>query len=133
MFQLCLRKIKILQAFLILNNNVSNNVKDKLVAVAVDSLHTENHQNCIKQLLQWLLILLFLSGKQEIFATIKETLNTNKIQGSSATSLISVLCYLTRYNPKEYFLDVMNILLPLTMGPNFKLRLYSQVRYFKYK
>lgn len=122
--------MKILQAFLILYNNASVNIKNKLSALAVESLYKENHQNCIKQLLQWLIILLFRSGNQEMFQKIKEIINTSKMQGNSVTSLLSVLCYLTRYNPKEYFLDVMNILLPLTMGPNFKLRLYSQVRYY---
>lgn len=116
-----------MQALLIMHGNISDTAKSDIIELITDSFCMESHQNCVRWIMQWILIELLRyhdSFLEVINAKIDDTGRTHK---STITSFIPVLYHLCREKDLAIMKDVINVMLAWTMGAHFKLRLYSQV------
>jgi hypothetical protein len=114
-----------MQALLLIHTHVKSE-ESKLVDVLVESFLMESHQPSVKHLMQWLLICL-LKQKNEFFIQhIGDKFQIADRRVATISSFIPILYHLV--TPRDEQSDqVVNLLLPHTMGPQFKLRIYSQV------
>lgn len=103
--------------------------RKELKSILIASICEESHQYCVRQLIAWLLIRLQQDdekGLETIIGYLEAPGAAMKI--SSITTLIIILYHLTLLSAKEYnFSNTIDLLLPWTMGANFKLRVYAQV------
>lgn len=128
-FQIHIRKLRILQTFLLLQPYLCASKKE-VVDVMLASIYTESHQHCVRQLIEWLLIRL-LNGDEDTLNIIVNGLESAvSTKVSTVSALISILYHVTLLNNTEdIWLRTMDLLLPWTMGANFKLRVYTQVKF----
>ncbi|XP_044746564.1 uncharacterized protein LOC123308086 [Coccinella septempunctata] len=122
-----LDKLRIVQAMLIIVNFIDRS-KDQLVQFILKSFCEESHQPSVKQLLQWLLIILVTETPDYLKLMIKKVETENFSHPSTVVTLIPVMYHLvTSLGDKVYWNEFTDALIPLMMGANFKLRVYSQV------
>lgn len=86
----------------------------------------ESHQNCVKHLMQLLLILINRDAVAIVFPIFKDKMRDENARVPSKIALLPIIYHLIHGN-ECYYEDFLITLLPFTMGPNFKLRLHSQV------
>lgn len=114
-----------MQAFLTIEPHIAQNKRQELTELIITSFCSESHQFCVKQIMQWLLIRLLCNNKNSL-TVIKDSLNSaDRTRVSSITAFVPVLYHLTTNIDCE---EVIDVILPWTMGAHFKLRLYAQVR-----
>ncbi|XP_045474733.1 uncharacterized protein LOC123680729 [Harmonia axyridis] len=122
-----LEKLRIVQAMLMIVH-FTDRSREKLVEFIMKSFCEETHQTSVKQLLQWLLIILVSQSPSYLSLMIEKVETTNLSNTSSVVALIPVVYHLvTSLKDEECWYQATNALLPWTMGANFKLRVYSQV------
>lgn len=120
-----------MQTLLLLQPFLSTS-KEKIKNLLLDCIYNENHQHCVKQLIEWLLIrLLDKNGEAlSIFTNLLEDLDISNKKISTLTTAIIILYHTALISLKEErLLNVIDLLLPWTMGANFKLRVYAQVMF----
>lgn len=92
------------------------------------SFYEEIHQPCVKQLFQLLLIRLL--NEIDYSSTIKRIIDGIKIgkqaKPSTICNFIPVLYHTVKCGPENDLNYFIEAILPLTMGANFKLRVFSQ-------
>ncbi|CAH0552971.1 unnamed protein product [Brassicogethes aeneus] len=126
--QIYIQKLRICQLLLIFSPQLENE-QTALRNFILRSFCEEIHQPCIRQLMQWLLILITKNDVYEQILTIKKTIDgSTKTQPSTIAAFIPVLMHLAVTN-QDFYLDVIQILLPYCMGAHFKLRVYSQIAF----
>ncbi|KAK9875335.1 hypothetical protein WA026_007731 [Henosepilachna vigintioctopunctata] len=121
-------KLRIVQALLLVGP-CSNESQDELITFIFNSFYEESHQASVKRLLQWLLIILILSDPFKHLEVMIEKLNISSLSHPSfLVALIPVVYHVILVlNSEKVWFQVSEIFLPLAMGANFKLRVYSQV------
>lgn len=108
--------------------HLADSSKNKVVKFILKSLCEESHQPSVKQLMQWLLIILVSKLPDHLSLIILMVGTANLSRPSSIVALIPVVYHLViSHEDEEYWFEVTDALLPWTMGANFKLRVYSQV------
>lgn len=94
----------------------------------INSFCEESHQPCVKQLMQFLLVLL-LSERDDCLTQISEAMdNASRTHVSTIVAFVPVLCHLGFRQNEEFIEKLIKGILEWTMGAHFKLRLYAQVR-----
>ncbi|XP_071050824.1 uncharacterized protein [Onthophagus taurus] len=119
-----IRYLRSAQAVLILTKYKTLRTPE-LFDVILKRLINDSHQTSVRQLMQWILIrLCSLCGRTE-FCILIEKFQSQQCE-STLTSLIVVL-YHIGFIRKAVIKSVIDVVLEHTMGPVFKLRVYSQV------
>lgn len=128
LFQIHIQKLRIIQALLLLQPRLVIS-KQALQDLMFKSICDESHQHCVKQLIEWLLIRL-LENNDKAIKIISEILISTKV--AATAMLIPILYHLALLRRTENdVVVVIELLLPWTMGANFKLRVYAQVIFKK--
>lgn len=118
--------MKIVQSLLLIYHKCTSETRTKIEEFAMNSLCNESHQNCVKQLLQWLIILLFYNKAYHILEFVNNMI-TEATHKSAVVSFIPILYHLSKQENEQFYESFILMYLPLTMGPHFKLRLHAQV------
>ncbi|RZC41348.1 uncharacterized protein BDFB_000226, partial [Asbolus verrucosus] len=129
--QIHLYKLRIMQALLLFHNYLKSE-KSKLINMIIESFSLESHQPSVRHLMQWLLICLLREDGEFSLKFIADKLKlVNNLRPAAVAGLIPVLYHLCLYQKEMYWSQVVDVFLPCTMGPQFKLRIYSQVALVK--
>ncbi|XP_066253515.1 uncharacterized protein [Euwallacea similis] len=117
-------KLRILQALLlvIFQCQLSDFQSEQISAFVLDCFEEENNQNCIKQILHWMLILIF----KDVSPILSWITSKPNFPPSVLINIIPSLYHLSILGNEETLNKTVNLVLPWTMGAQFKLRVYSQ-------
>ncbi|XP_066156354.1 uncharacterized protein [Euwallacea fornicatus] len=117
-------KLRILQALLLIifQCQVSDIQCQQISAFVLDCFEEENNQNCVKQILHWILILTV----QDVSPILSWITSKPNFPPSVLLNIIPSLYHLTILGNEEVLNKTVNLVLPWTMGALFKLRVYSQ-------
>lgn len=131
LFQIHFQKLRIIQTLLLLNNHIKTE-KQNLVNLIIDSFVIESHQPSVKHLMQWLLILLLQNEKHVFIDLINNKLQSiNNNRPSTISGFVTVLYNLVILQNASQWEQVIEMFLPYTMGPQFKLRILFQIALIK--
>ncbi|EEZ98052.1 uncharacterized protein LOC103315209 [Tribolium castaneum] len=125
------QKLRIMQTLLLLHEHIKAE-KTPLVNLLIKSFLLESHQPSVKHLMQWLLISLLQTDSDVFIQTINNNLKSvNNNRPSTTSGFIPILYNLVTLQREAQWEQVTEMLLPYTMGPQFKLRIFSQVALVK--
>ncbi|XP_048516959.1 probable methyltransferase TARBP1 isoform X5 [Dendroctonus ponderosae] len=118
-------KLRILQAMLLLvsEKGFPEDLRERTSCFVLKNLQEESNQNCIKQILNCILIFLL----KDVFLLIKWMKSIPEMSPAVLISVVPAIYHLTLLGDENALQAVVEVLLPWTMGPQLKSRVYSQV------
>lgn len=111
---------------LVLYELIGEDTRTDLINFTLDCIENESHQTCVKQLLQLLIIKLTTNSTKFCKIILSKAMCAKQLH--IQTSLIPILYQIAQRQDEEFCISVGKYLLKLTMGSQFALRLYGQVR-----
>ncbi|KRT83523.1 hypothetical protein AMK59_4346 [Oryctes borbonicus] len=122
-----LSKLRIIQAVLTLRWYISVQCKRTIIDFIIESICGENHQPCVKHLMQWLLILFVRDVPKHLPEIVERMYTIHCSHTSSMITFIPVLCHIGFQGSEQMVDCLVQTMVPSAMGAHFKLRVYSQV------
>ncbi|XP_050313876.1 probable methyltransferase TARBP1 isoform X2 [Anthonomus grandis grandis] len=119
-------KLRIVQMILLLlshpHNRTNTELCERLKSFSYYCLYEETNQNCVRQLLSWILVVAASKSLSEVL----DRMQCSAVPVSTLINIIPALYHLVQQSDESILERVISMTLPWTMGSQFRLRVYAQ-------